>query len=119
MFIKNPRLKLKLPLILTALAFFTAAYSSVAESGDFTFGAFYLFIGLCNLLLLRYVEKQTVLSNVFINGLNMIAAFVASVQFFFAGSVRLPYAYLFIGFLYLFVTVRFIIKNMRIRKSLS
>jgi hypothetical protein len=110
---------LRLPLILTAIAFFTAAYGSMIEDAEYGFGIFYLLVGCCNLLLLRYIEQQTLLSNAILNGLNMIAAFVVSVQFYFAGSVRLPYAYLFIGFLYLFVTARFVLKYMRFKKSQS
>jgi hypothetical protein len=113
MLIKNPKLKQKLSLIFPAMAFFIAAWGSVDESDDYIFGSFYLLVGVVNLLLLKYIEKQKLMTNIVVNTLNIIASIVIGIQFYFSGKEYIPYAYFIIAILYLVVTVRFMVKYLR------
>jgi hypothetical protein len=117
MLIKNQKLRLKLSVILPALVFIIASYDPIVDTEDYGFGFFYLLVGICNLILLRYIEKQTLLSNTIINGLNMLASFVVGVQFYYGGKMYIPYAYFIIGLLYLFITIRFVLKYRRTLKT--
>jgi hypothetical protein len=102
---KKSELKIRLSLIIAAVAFIFTGIDSL-DQNNLTLAASNFLLAAVNLGGFYFIKLHSVLLNTVLLIFNSFLAFIIAYNYFIAGKIALPLAWLLLGILYLIVAVK-------------